>query len=89
MPQPPFVRVVSPRFAFHTGHVTIGGSICMEELTASGWNPTYSVERVLDMVLSAMLDGDALLHATAADRPYTLSEARAAFSRVALQHGWI
>jgi hypothetical protein len=30
---PPFIRVVEPRFAFHTGHVTIGGSICMELLT--------------------------------------------------------
>ena len=35
--EPPFVRVVRPRFAFHTGHVTIGGSICIELLTASGW----------------------------------------------------
>ena len=35
---PPFVRVITPRFAFHTGHVTIGGSICMAELTSSGWN---------------------------------------------------
>ena len=35
---PPFVRVVKPRFAFRTGHVTIGGSICMELLTTSGWS---------------------------------------------------
>lgn len=35
---PPFVRVVRPRFAFRTGHVTIGGSICMELLTTSGWS---------------------------------------------------
>jgi ubiquitin-conjugating enzyme E2 Q len=35
--QPPFIRVVAPRFAFHTGHVTVGGSICMELLT-SAWS---------------------------------------------------
>jgi ubiquitin-conjugating enzyme E2 Q len=35
---PPFVRVVKPRFQFRTGHVTIGGSICMELLTKSGWS---------------------------------------------------
>ena len=29
---PPFIRVVEPRFAFHSGHVTIGGSICAEYL---------------------------------------------------------
>jgi ubiquitin-conjugating enzyme E2 Q len=27
---PPFARVIRPRFAFHTGHVTVGGSICVE-----------------------------------------------------------
>jgi hypothetical protein len=31
------VRVIRPRFAFHTGHVTVGGSICIELLTSSGW----------------------------------------------------
>ena len=31
------MRVIRPRFAFHTGHVTVGGSICIELLTSSGW----------------------------------------------------
>jgi len=47
---PPFVRVVAPRFAFHTGHVTVGGSICMELLTSSGWRSEYTVEAALLMV---------------------------------------
>lgn len=34
---PPYVRVIRPRFAFRTGHVTIGGSICTEMLTSAGW----------------------------------------------------
>ena len=29
---------------FVTGHVTIGGSICMEMLTKSGWRPTNDIE---------------------------------------------
>eukprot|EP01079_Euglenida_sp_SAG-EU17-18_P008744 gene8744-219_t len=33
---PPFIRAVSPRYAFHTGHITIGGSVCMEMLTMNG-----------------------------------------------------
>ncbi|KAJ8303307.1 hypothetical protein KUTeg_019703 [Tegillarca granosa] len=41
---PPFVRVVYPRFQFLTGHITIGGSICMELLTKSGWRPTNDIE---------------------------------------------
>lgn len=40
---PPFVRVVRPRFrtfaAGGGGHVTAGGSICMDLLTNSGWSP--------------------------------------------------
>ena len=27
-----------------SGHVTIGGSICMEMLTKSGWTPTNDIE---------------------------------------------
>ena len=26
--EPPFVRVVSPRFCYRTGHITLGGSVC-------------------------------------------------------------
>ena len=35
----PFLRVIRPRFAFHTGHVTVGGSLCTELLTSQGWTP--------------------------------------------------
>ena len=68
---PPFVRVIRPRFQFLTGkestssnltvggiqivicaictcictgHVTIGGSICMQMLTRSGWTPSNDIE---------------------------------------------
>ncbi|PRP85662.1 hypothetical protein PROFUN_06496 [Planoprotostelium fungivorum] len=36
---PPYIRVIEPRFAFRTGHITIGGSICFELLTLSHWTP--------------------------------------------------
>jgi ubiquitin-conjugating enzyme E2 Q len=39
---PPFIRVLRPRFQFRTGHVTMGGSICMELLTKTGWAPGAS-----------------------------------------------
>ena len=41
---PPFVRVIRPKFRFLTGHVTIGGSICMQVLTKSGWSPGNDIE---------------------------------------------
>ena len=36
-PNSPFsVRVITPRMVWYTGHVTAGGSICLESLTNSG-----------------------------------------------------
>ena len=43
MLSPPFVRMLRPRFKFHTGHVTIGGSICSPILTQQ-WDPSTSLE---------------------------------------------
>ena len=28
----------------YTGHVTVGGSICMQMLTRSGWSPSNDIE---------------------------------------------
>jgi len=42
--KPPFVRVVYPKFKFHTGHVTVGGSICVEMLTNSGTKSGWRTE---------------------------------------------
>jgi ubiquitin-conjugating enzyme E2 Q len=86
---PPFVRVVSPRFAFHTGHVTVGGSICMQLLTTSGWDSSFTVEATLVMVRDAMLSGHGALDSSRAHVPYSEAEARHAFRRVAQQHGWV
>lgn len=85
---PPFIRVVYPRFKFHTGHVTVGGSICMELLTAAGWLPTFSVESVFVQIRAEMISGNGRVDF---DNPhdYTESEAHQAFDRVARQHGWL
>jgi len=83
---PPFVRVVRPRFQFRTGHVTVGGSICMELLTSSGWKQATLLEGVLVSIRAEMVEGGARLEGT--DYPYTEEEAKEAFLRVARQHGW-
>lgn len=84
---PPFVRVREPRFAFHTGHVTIGGSICMQALTRSGWSSVFDVESILVQIRTEMMAGGARLDQNN-QTPYTVHEAEAAFTRVAAQHGW-
>ena len=86
--EPPFVRVVRPRLAFHTGHVTVGGSICIELLTSSGWSPAYTLESLLVQLRSLFVAGEARLDPAQPDRAYGEQEARDAFRRVAMQHGW-
>lgn len=85
---PPFIRVVRPRFQFRTGHITIGGSICTEELTSSGWDPSLTVESVLLSIRTNMISGGARLdHRTAID--YSEAEAKEAFERTRIAHGWL
>lgn len=84
---PPFIRVLAPRFALRSGHVTIGGSICMDLLTMSGWSPVNSIESVLIQIRTEMVEGGGRLD-MGNKNEYTVEEAKAAFTRVAQQHGW-
>lgn len=86
---PPFLRVTEPRFRFLTGHVTIGGSICLEMLTKSGWRPCNDIEGILVDVRSIILSDDkASLDPKHPDKPYTEAEARDAFNRMVARYGW-
>jgi len=85
--QPPFVRVVRPRFVFHTGHVTVGGSICMELLTNSGWASTNDIESILIQIRAEMQMGGARIQ-FGAHADYSEHEAWDAFYRAAKGHGW-
>ena len=44
--EPPFCQIVRPRFKKGTGFV-IDGALCMELLTADGWNPINDIESVI------------------------------------------
>jgi len=85
---PPFIRVVRPRFAFHTGHITIGGSICMEALTPSGWTVARNLESLFIEIISNMCHGGGRLD-LGQTMDYTIHEAREAFERVARHHKWM
>ena len=45
--EPPFVRVLYPRFAYRTGHITLGGSICNQLLSRAYWSPALTLDKVL------------------------------------------
>eukprot|EP00930_Biecheleria_cincta_P010998 TRINITY_DN113465_c0_g1_i1.p1 TRINITY_DN113465_c0_g1~~TRINITY_DN113465_c0_g1_i1.p1 ORF type:complete len:358 (-),score=86.98 TRINITY_DN113465_c0_g1_i1:198-1217(-) len=85
---PPFIRVVRPRFQMHTGHITIGGSVCMQLLTPSGWLPSVSLENVFVSIRSEMVEGGGRLDLIQT-KDYTVAEAREAFQRVASRYGWL
>eukprot|EP00995_Heteronema_vittatum_P013400 NODE_953_length_1125_cov_293.919145_g658_i0.p1 GENE.NODE_953_length_1125_cov_293.919145_g658_i0~~NODE_953_length_1125_cov_293.919145_g658_i0.p1 ORF type:complete len:275 (+),score=107.05 NODE_953_length_1125_cov_293.919145_g658_i0:30-827(+) len=86
--KPPFIRAIRPRFAFHTGHITIGGSICMELLTTSGWTAANSVESILIQIRTEITAGGGQLDLKNT-QDYTEHEAKAAFQRVAAHHKWV
>lgn len=62
--EPPFVRVVSPRFKRQTGFV-MNGALCMELLTKEGWNPINDIESVIVSVRSLLVVGDGRIQAAA------------------------
>merc|ERR1711862_139645 len=65
--EPPFVRVVRPRFQKQTGFV-MNGALCMELLTRQGWNPVNDIESVIVSIRSLIVVGDGRL-AAAYDLP--------------------
>lgn len=86
--EPPFIRIVYPRFAYRTGHITSGGSICMEILTKSGWSAAYSMENLIIDIKSHIIEGDGQIDRKNYNRHYTFNEAKESFYRVAGAHGW-
>lgn len=90
---PPFVRIIRPRLLRHLhgggGHVTAGGSICMEILTTSGWNSDITVEGLLNTIYTLIMsEKPAARLAANYDVDYDFEEAKSAYKRVAQDHSW-
>ena len=67
--EPPFLRVVTPRCVWYSGHVTAGGAVCLEVLTntgsSNGWCPNYCVESILQIAIMNMLHTESVTVRTA------------------------
>lgn len=91
---PPMVRVLRPRFQYMTGHVTIGGSLCAQFLTSSGWTSKMPMDLLLLSVRNLFIDGKAQvaihpsMHHPMPRLDYTNEEAVVAFKRAVETHGW-
>jgi len=90
---PPFVRIVQPRFlGFQQGgggNVTLGGAMCMELLTNTGWSAVSTVESVLMQVRMALMDEQRPARLENGPiQSYSVNEAVEAFKRACRNHGW-
>lgn len=90
---PPFVRVLRPRFLLFNagggGHITMGGALCMELLTNSGWTSVISMESLLLQVRMAICSTEprpARLAHSGYD--YAVGEAVESYKRACMMHGW-
>ncbi|KAJ5668059.1 uncharacterized protein N7477_006629 [Penicillium maclennaniae] len=92
---PPFVRVIRPRFlefqAGGGGHITPGGAMCMELLTSTGWSAVTCIESLLLQIRLAITSMDprpARLSQRRKFQDYTVSEAVESYKRACNMHGW-
>ncbi|OQD77237.1 hypothetical protein PENDEC_c003G04068 [Penicillium decumbens] len=90
---PPFVRVIRPQFVpFHAGgggHVTLGGALCMELLTTSGWTAVTSIESLLLQVRLAITSTDPQPARLEKGRgSYGVGAAIESYKRACMVHGW-
>lgn len=90
---PPYVRVVRPRFKTFNegggGHVVMGGAMCMELLTNSGWSGINSMESVLLQVRLAIASEPFARLDTRLGGDYNTMEAAEGFIRACRAHGWV
>ena len=87
--EPPFIRIVSPRFVYRTGHINSGARICMEVLTKSSCSPMYSLESLIVDIKCQIVEGNGQIDMENWRHKYTLHEAQDSFYRVAQSYGWI
>ncbi|EIW74242.1 hypothetical protein CONPUDRAFT_85969 [Coniophora puteana RWD-64-598 SS2] len=91
---PPFFRILLPRMLPFIqgggGHVTGGGSICMDLLTSDGWLPSYTISAILLQIKLAIsnLDPRPARLAQNWSMPYSPHEALEGYERAARTHGW-
>jgi ubiquitin-conjugating enzyme E2 Q len=90
---PPYVRVIRPRFLSLMqgggGHIVMGGAMCMELLTNTGWSGVSSMESVLMQVRLALASEPyARLEASGKGGDYGTMEAATGYLRACETHGW-
>ncbi len=84
--EPPFIRVLSPKFAFRKGHITIGGSVCIDLLTKQRWVPSLNIPNIMITIIHNMITGDGRLEPGGKNYVYSLKESQDSFTRMLSTH---
>ena len=87
--EPPFIRLISPRIAYHPGIIGIGGCFCIKELTNCFWQETMDLEHLLLFLLSKFCDFFKGVDSIQSSIKYTREEAMQSFNRISIINGWI
>ena len=89
---PPYIRVIRPRFLSLAqgggGHVVLGGAMCMELLTNTGWSSVSSMESVLMQVRLAIASVPPAKLDPSGRGDYGTGEAADGYIRACNTHGW-
>ena len=89
---PPYVRVIRPRFlSFNQGgggHIVLGGAMCMELLTNTGWSSVSSMESVLMQIRMAIASEPFARLDMHGAGDYGTGEAADGYIRACQTHGW-
>jgi ubiquitin-conjugating enzyme E2 Q len=89
---PPYVRVIRPRFLSRVqgggGHIVMGGAMCMELLTNTGWVAASSMESVLMQIRLAIASEPPARMDTHGRGDYGIGEAADGYIRACQTHGW-
>lgn len=73
--EPPFVRVVYP----HLDTIDFSGAICMELLSKSGWNSSYTIEPLILSILVEKINKSRFARERKTTYKYTYEEAKEVF----------
>ncbi|TKA79464.1 hypothetical protein B0A55_04215 [Friedmanniomyces simplex] len=89
---PPYVRVIRPRCLSLAqgggGHIVLGGAMCMELLTNTGWSSVSSMESVLMQIRLAIASDPPARLDIPARGDYGTGEAADGYVRACRTHGW-
>jgi len=84
--EPPFIRIVNPKFAYRKGHITTGGSICMDLLTKQCWTPSMVILTTLIQIVHNIISWGGRLDPNGANYEYSLYEAQQSFTYMLKTH---